>query len=126
MESRTEESVQNRGVWVRKRKLQDWVAPDVQYIALERSLEKMMQATLEKVVEEIKHMNKDWVLIDKIWDIAATRAFMLRVMKKEGWNMVADIRDPFEKVLIEASTSIGTKIREVYGVDLEIFKKVLS
>ncbi|CAG8852825.1 5362_t:CDS:2, partial [Gigaspora margarita] len=58
---------------------------------------------LEKVVEEIKPsdqfeydewykirrflnttiVNKDWVLIGKIRDIAATRAFMLRVMKKE-------------------------------------------
>ncbi|CAG8848392.1 44259_t:CDS:2, partial [Gigaspora margarita] len=133
--SRAEESVQNRGVWVRKwyrlegvlfegnferstnlgegRKSLDWVVPVVQYIALERFLEKTTQATLEKVFEynewykirrflDTAIVNKDWVLISKIWDIAATRVFMLRVTKKEGWNMVADIKDPFDEEPMKA------------------------
>ncbi|CAG8827500.1 44724_t:CDS:1, partial [Gigaspora margarita] len=47
-------------------------------------------------------VNKNWVLISKIQDIAATRAFMLRVAKKEGWNVATDIRDFFDKDPIEA------------------------
>ncbi|CAG8803843.1 34119_t:CDS:2 [Gigaspora margarita] len=35
-------------------------------------------------------------------DVADTRAFMLRVAKKEGWNMVADIRNPFNEDPIKA------------------------
>ncbi|CAG8672411.1 11752_t:CDS:1, partial [Gigaspora margarita] len=31
----------------------------------------------------------------------ATRVFMLRVVKKECWNVVADIRNPFDKDPIE-------------------------
>ncbi|CAG8650674.1 4570_t:CDS:2, partial [Gigaspora rosea] len=36
------------------RKAQEWASPDAQFIAMERSLEKSIQATLEKVVGEIK------------------------------------------------------------------------
>ncbi|CAG8842844.1 831_t:CDS:2, partial [Gigaspora margarita] len=124
-----EESMQNRGVWVRKwyrlegvsfegnfkrstnlgegRKLLDWVVPVVQYIALKRFLEKTIQATLEKVYKirrflDTAIVNKNWVLISKIWNIAATRVFMLRVAKKEGWNVVADIKEPFDEEPMEA------------------------
>ncbi|CAG8579159.1 16240_t:CDS:2, partial [Gigaspora margarita] len=77
-------------------------APDLQYIALERSLEKTVQATMEKVVSDIKKsvqltqsvdenkywpkekMNKprdqfeDWEGVLKVREIVATRVFMLR------------------------------------------------
>ncbi|CAG8811792.1 35894_t:CDS:1, partial [Gigaspora margarita] len=35
-------------------------------------------------------------------DIAASRAFMLRIVKKEGWIVAANIRDPFDKDPMEA------------------------
>ncbi|RIB05174.1 hypothetical protein C2G38_2220390 [Gigaspora rosea] len=39
-------------------------------------------------------VNRNWVMIGKVHDVAATRSFMLRVAKKEGWNVAAGIRDP--------------------------------
>ncbi|CAG8838927.1 41823_t:CDS:2, partial [Gigaspora margarita] len=86
-------------------------------------------------------VNKDWVLIGKIQNVAATRAFMIRVAKKEGWNVATNIRDSFDKDPIEAFfqeklltlvssfsnspgeqvlISIGTKIREAPKVNLGI------
>ncbi|CAG8469340.1 34179_t:CDS:2 [Gigaspora margarita] len=35
-------------------------------------------------------------------DIAATKAFMLRVAKKKFWNVATNIRDPFDEDPIEA------------------------
>ncbi|CAG8850037.1 26200_t:CDS:2, partial [Gigaspora margarita] len=81
--------------------------------------------------------NKDWVLIGKIRDVVATRAFMLRIMKKEVPYSLQKISlrvDSKPEASVssfsnspggQAPTSIGTKIREVYRVDLEIFKEVL-
>ncbi|RIB12582.1 hypothetical protein C2G38_2200265 [Gigaspora rosea] len=119
-------------------KMQDWGNSDLQFLALERFLEKLIQATLEKAVGEIKRsvqvmqnseknrywprekfrkardqfeydewykverildnalVNRDWEMIEKVRDVAATRAFTLRVAKREGWNVVAGIRDPLD------------------------------
>ncbi|CAG8836763.1 43997_t:CDS:2, partial [Gigaspora margarita] len=46
--------------------------------------------------------NKNWVLISKIPNIAATRVFILRVAKKEDWNVATDIRDSFDEDPMEA------------------------
>ncbi|CAG8821741.1 32831_t:CDS:2, partial [Gigaspora margarita] len=44
-----------------------------------------------------------WIeLIDKVQNVAATRAFMLKVANKKGWNMASEIRDPFNEDPIEA------------------------
>ncbi|RIB25720.1 hypothetical protein C2G38_2138637 [Gigaspora rosea] len=116
---------------------QEWGSSDLQFLALERSFKKSIQATLEKAVGEIKRsvqvmhsveeskywprekfgkasdkfeydewckvgrlidsalVNRDWGMIEKVRDVAATRAFTLRVAKKD-WNMVAGIRDPLD------------------------------
>ncbi|RIB01046.1 hypothetical protein C2G38_2232062 [Gigaspora rosea] len=108
---------------------------DLQFLALERSLEKLIQASLEKAVGEIRRsvqvmqngeesrywprekfgkardqfeydewckvgrtldnalVNRDLEMIGKVRDVAATRAFTLRVAKREGWNVAAGIRD---------------------------------
>ncbi|RIB02128.1 hypothetical protein C2G38_2228679 [Gigaspora rosea] len=119
----------------RNAKMQDWGNSDLQFLALEQSLKKSIQATLEKAVGEIKRsvqvmqdgeesrywprekfgkardqfeydewykvgrildnalVNRDWEMIGKARDVAATRAFTLRVAKKEGWYVAAGIRD---------------------------------
>ncbi|RIB05021.1 hypothetical protein C2G38_2282038 [Gigaspora rosea] len=77
-------------------KTQDWENSDLQFLALERSLEKSIQASLEKAVDEIRKSIKNWEMIGKVRDVAATRAFTLRVAKREGWNVVAGIRDPLD------------------------------
>ncbi|CAG8614332.1 1725_t:CDS:2, partial [Cetraspora pellucida] len=104
--------------------VQEYGVPDLQYLALERSLEKTVQATMEKVPKEklvkVRDQfeydewcrvgknfdnvlrNKDWDLIVKARDVTATRAFMLRVANKERWNIVAGIRDLLEDDPIEA------------------------
>ncbi|CAG8795725.1 25271_t:CDS:2 [Gigaspora margarita] len=78
-------------------------------------------------------VNKNWVLIGKIQNVAATRVFMLRVAKKECWNVATDIRDSFdkdpietffqEKLLKQVPISIGMKIREAQGVDFGISRR---
>ncbi|RIB28598.1 hypothetical protein C2G38_2157588 [Gigaspora rosea] len=96
---------------------------DLQFLALERSLEKSIQATLEKAVGEIKRsvqvmqnseerrildntlVNRDWEMIGKVHDVAATQAFTLRVAKKEGWNVAAGIRDLLDDDPIEDGKS---------------------
>lgn len=32
-------------------------------------------------------MSRDWDLINKVQDVAATRAFALRVVNREGWDV---------------------------------------
>ncbi|CAG8439418.1 17263_t:CDS:2 [Cetraspora pellucida] len=91
-----------------------------EYLALERSLEKIAQTMIEKVVGQIRrsfnwekirksinigqrrNWNKNWDLIVKTKDIAATKVFILRVTNKEEWNIAAGIRDPFENDPMEA------------------------
>ncbi|CAG8566091.1 12638_t:CDS:2 [Cetraspora pellucida] len=124
--------------------VQECVIPDLQYMALEKSLEKTVQATMEKVVGEFKRnvqelqqdegdkywpkeklgkardqfeydewckagrfldnalRSRNWDLIIKARDVVATRAFMLRVASKEGWNIAAGIRDPLDDDPMEA------------------------
>ncbi|RIB12450.1 hypothetical protein C2G38_24343 [Gigaspora rosea] len=38
-------------------------------------------------------VNRDWEMRGKVRNVAATRAFTLRVAKREGWNVAARIRD---------------------------------
>ncbi|CAG8495244.1 16920_t:CDS:2 [Gigaspora margarita] len=85
------------------------LTPDLQYIALERLLEKTIQATMEKVVNDIKKSVQATQNIDenKYWpkekinkprdqfeydEVVATRTFILRVAKREGWG-ASEIRD---------------------------------
>ncbi|CAG8446014.1 4009_t:CDS:1 [Cetraspora pellucida] len=117
---------------------------DSRYIVLEKSLEKTVQATLGKALEDFKRcvqsvysveddrywpkeklnkprdqfeydewcklgryldnslISKEWDFVVKARDVAATRAFMLRVANKEGWNVAAGIKDPANDDPMEA------------------------
>ncbi|RIB09488.1 hypothetical protein C2G38_2251351 [Gigaspora rosea] len=83
--------------------VQGFSVPDLQYIAIEKSLEKMVQATMEKVVNDFRKcmqsvdeykywakekMNKprDQFEYDEWCRIG-------RVAKRKGWNMAAEIKD---------------------------------
>lgn len=68
-------------------------------------------------------MNRDWKLIGKVRDVVATRAFMLRVVKKDEWNVVAEIRDPLDddpmKVFFQeklASAQQSAKNKRLRGI----------
>ncbi|CAG8790220.1 12514_t:CDS:2, partial [Cetraspora pellucida] len=64
---------------------QECVIPNLQYMALERSLEKTVQAMIERLWCKAERLlnntirDKDWNLIVKTWKVIATRVFMLRV-----------------------------------------------
>ncbi|CAG8755560.1 1656_t:CDS:2, partial [Cetraspora pellucida] len=108
---------------------------DQQYVALEKSIKKMMKAMLGKVVDEIRKsiqpvhnmeenkywikekmneardqfeynewckvgkyidsaiLSNDWDMISKAREVVVTRAFVLRIMNHEGWNIAAEIED---------------------------------
>ncbi|CAG8852930.1 18520_t:CDS:1, partial [Gigaspora margarita] len=36
-------------------------------------------------------VNRDWSLIDKAREVAVTRAFVLRVAVREGWDVAAEM-----------------------------------
>ncbi|CAG8777979.1 13260_t:CDS:2 [Cetraspora pellucida] len=65
---------------------------DSRYIVLEKLLEKTVQATLGKALEDFKSGAS----------LEATRAFMLRVANKERWNVAASIKNPANDDPIEA------------------------
>ncbi|CAG8743313.1 6341_t:CDS:2, partial [Gigaspora rosea] len=72
-------------------KPQEWVIPDVHYIVLKRLLKKSMQATLEKVVGEIKQS----VQFCSCW-----------------------YRNFYQA---QVPISIGTEIKKASGINLELF-----
>ncbi|CAG8796471.1 1079_t:CDS:2, partial [Cetraspora pellucida] len=63
-------------------------------------------------------IGKEWDFVIKVRDVAATRAFMLRVANKEGWDVAAGIKDPasedpmevyFHEKLANARQSVRNK-----------------
>ncbi|CAG8849565.1 25287_t:CDS:2, partial [Gigaspora margarita] len=112
--------------------------PDAHYIVLERFLEKLIQATLEKIMNQFEY--DKWCKIKKFVDVVMINKDL------ELNRQAAKIRDLFDKDLIEAyfqeklasakqlakskhfkiSISTSTKAKEAYGVNLELFKEILA
>ncbi|CAG8562867.1 8982_t:CDS:2 [Cetraspora pellucida] len=68
--------------------VQKCVISDLQYIALEKFLEKTVQVMIEKVYKAKRFLNnalksKNWDLIIRTQDVVATRVFMLRTDREE-------------------------------------------
>ncbi|CAG8632580.1 45410_t:CDS:2 [Gigaspora margarita] len=51
-------------------------------------------------------VNRDWNLIDKAQNVIATKAFLLRFVDREGWDMAVEIREnPIEAFFKEKLVS---------------------
>ncbi|CAG8844014.1 4334_t:CDS:2 [Gigaspora margarita] len=77
---------------------------------LERDSDKVLQQALRVTIdrlllETLKMLYKGEELLEfgtkKDLDVAATKAFVLRVVNREGWDIGAEIKDPLDKNPIE-------------------------
>ncbi|CAG8509206.1 4178_t:CDS:2 [Cetraspora pellucida] len=97
----------------------DRLGEERRYLMLERSLEKSLQVTLAKALDEMKqslYVISNKVKEDKFWpeikmdrprdqvrELAYTQAYTFHVANKEGWDIAAALRDSVSEDPMEAN-----------------------